>query len=827
MSGKKKYYVPDHAVGNKALASDDKHSILFWLLAGITLLILIWAPFQRALFNGNNFDFERSIFSTFVWSAIMLLLISILAFYKWNLNRWSDFLSIMIWLIPITYFISSISPASKYSATNMVFITFVYASFYLVGFFLAKQDSGSSLLINGIMGSGYLVVWFGIMNWFGHKETAYAIVKWFASDMAQYNIYQHAIMADDNGVRLTSVFQYGNAYAAFLIAMLLGSLYLISISKKWTSTVFHGFMVIPILISFFLTLSRGALVILPVIFLVVIIFLKVKKQLTFILYTIVASIITMAILSPVTNVGVEQVKQYNGALAMKGWTTLIIAALLFTGIAAVLQRFVVPRVEEKLNAISNKKVSYFIIPAGTVVLGAIVAFLLLGNTGFLNLFPENIKQRIENINFEQNSVLERGTFYKDALKLYSDYPVVGAGGGAWSALYEKYQNNPYVSRQAHNFFLQYLVEVGIIGFVIFIVILLSILWLFHRKFHNDSGENSSSRYVYYILAISLLIHSTLDFDLSFVYLGILLFLCLGAMIANNDFEIKGQWKNSIQKAKWAYPALLVVLSIIFFFNGVQLLNANSNFENARMQASISKNFNDITGPLDKAMSQNPNHPDYALFKIDILLQVYNQTKDENYFNEANRILTEMLKKEPHNRTLIDRELTTLTLKGKNKESLERTNQEINNFPWDISLYEKSIVLSTDLGNTAQDKNDAQEMKMYHDQALSIYSKVEARIKELSLLPKGQLQGREFSVTPIMGMALGQIQYIRGHYDAAEAMLRIGVNESIDNQTTRLIIRWYLASLQKQGKADQALFDKLVAKDPNERQEIQNLVNAKF
>lgn len=827
MSGKKKYYVPDHAAGSKALESDDKHSILFWILAGITLLILIWAPFQRALFNGNNFDFERSIFSTFVWAAIMLLLISILAFYKWNLNRWSDFLSIMIWLIPITYFISSISPASKYSATNMVFITFVYASFYLVGFFLAKQDSGSSLLINGIMGSGYLVVWFGIMNWFGHKETAYAIVKWFASDMAQYNYYQHAIMADDNGVRLTSVFQYGNAYAAFLIAMLLGSLYLISVSKKWGPTVFHGFMIIPIFISFFLTLSRGALVILPVIFLVVIIFLKMKKQLTFILHTFVASIITIAILGPVTNVGVEQVKQYNGALAMKGWAALIIAALLFTGIAAVLQRFVVPRIEEKLKSMSDKKSSYFIIPAGTIVLGALVAFLLLGNTGILNLFPENIKQRIENINFEQNSVLERGTFYKDALKLYSDYPVIGAGGGAWSALYEKYQNNPYVSRQAHNFFLQYLVEVGTIGFVIFVVILLSILWLFHRKFHKDNDEKSSPRYVYYIIAVSLLIHSTLDFDLSFVYLGILLFLCLGAMIADNDFEIKGLWKNSIQKVKWTYPALLVILSIVFFFNGVQLLSANSNFENARMQASTSKNFNDITGPLDKAMSQNPNHPDYALFKIDILLQVYNQTKDENYFNEASRILTEMLKKEPHNRTLIDRELNTLTLKGKNKEALERTNQEINNFPWDISLYEKSIVLGTDLGNAAQDKNDIQEMKMYHDQALSLYSKVEARIKDLSLLPKGQLQGREFSVTPIMGMALGQIQYIRGHYDAAEAMLRIGINGSIDNQTTRLIIRWYLASLQKQGKADQALFDKLVAKDPNERQEIQKLVNAKF
>ncbi|WP_127462158.1 O-antigen ligase family protein [Paenibacillus elgii] len=827
MSGKKKYYVPDHAVGDNALASDDKHSILFWILTGITLLILMWAPFQKALFNGNNFDFERSIYSTFVWSAIMLLLISIFAFYKWNMNRWSDLLSILIWFVPLTFFVSSISPASNYSATNMLFITFVYASFYLVGFFLAKSDSGSSILINGIMVSGYLVVWFGLMNWFGHKETAFGMVKWFASDMGQFNYYQHAIMADDNGVRLTSVFQYGNAYAAFLIALLLGSLYLISTSKKLASTIIHGFMIVPILISFFLTLSRGALVILPVIFLVVIIFLKMKKQLTLLIHTIVASIAAVVILGPVTNVGVEQVKQYNGALALKGWTALLVAALLFTGIAAVLQRFVVPRIEEKLHSISDKKISYFIIPAGIILLSALGAFLLLGNTGILNLFPENIKQRIENINFEQNSVLERGTFYKDALKLYSDYPVIGAGGGAWSALYEKYQNNPYVSRQAHNFFLQYLVEVGTIGFAVFIVILLAVFWLFMRKFLKDSDDHSSSRYIYFIIAISLLIHSMLDFDLSFVYLGILLFLSLGAMIANSNFEIIGIWKQSIQKIKWAYPALLIILSLIFFFNGAQLLSANSNFNNARMQASTSKNYNDIVLPLDKALSQHPGHPDFAAFKIDILLQVYNQTKDENYFNEASRIITETLKKEPHNRAIIERELTTLALKGKTAEALKRVNEEINNFPWDISLYERSIVLSTDLGNAAQTTNNVSERDSYYDQAFSIYSKVESRIKELSLLPKGQLQGREFNVTPVIGLALGQIQYIKGNYSAAEAMFHIGIDGSIDNQTTRQILRWYLASLQKQGKTDQALFDKLVSKDPNERQEIQNLANAKF
>jgi O-antigen ligase len=92
------------------------------------------------------------------------------------------------------------------------------------------------------------------------------------------------------------------------------------------------------------------------------------------------------------------------------------------------------------------------------------------------------KHVIENINFQQHSVLERGTFYKDAVKLWSDYPIIGAGGGAWASLYEKYQNNPYTSRQAHNFALQYLVEAGALGFLAFIGFVIAVSWFYIRSY---------------------------------------------------------------------------------------------------------------------------------------------------------------------------------------------------------------------------------------------------------------------------------------------------------------------------------------------------------
>lgn len=85
-----------------------------------------------------------------------------------------------------------------------------------------------------------------------------------------------------------------------------------------------------------------------------------------------------------------------------------------------------------LQRASTQKYATFILPVAAILIGVLGAILILSDTGFKNILPDNVKTRIENINFQQHSVLERGTFYKDAVKLWTDYPIIGAGGGAWA-----------------------------------------------------------------------------------------------------------------------------------------------------------------------------------------------------------------------------------------------------------------------------------------------------------------------------------------------------------------------------------------------------------
>jgi hypothetical protein len=119
------------------------------------------------------------------------------------------------------------------------------------------------------------------------------------------------------------------------------------------------------------------------------------------------------------------------------------------------------------------------------------------------------------------------------------------------------------------------------------------------------------------------------------------------------------------------------------------------------------------------------------------------------------------------------------------------------------------------------------MDSYWGQCLEIYNTVLEKMKQLSTLPKEISQGRPFNVTPNISFAIGQIDYIHENYASASDILKQGITDQWNDPVNRNIASWYLAALQKQGKSDQAMYDKLVAADPNQKGQIQTLVNAVF
>lgn len=803
----------------------EKTSVFQWMLIFGIILFLAWTPFQTALFNGPELQFEKPIF----WAAILACLLMFLwtaQYYKQiKLKDERDWLAVGVLLLPLTYILSLISAASHSLAMNMIIINCIHAIMFIIGLYVLRDKLGNRIIQNTIMTVAYLIVGFGLLHWFGQGKTAGAIAKWFSNTVLN-GTYTHAVMTDSNGLRLTSVFQYANTYAAFLMAFLFAAVFFVTASRKWHGQAFHSFMLVPIIVSLLLTLSRGGLVMLPVVFVLLLLFLKPAKQLLWILYCGIAGVTSLIISKPVTELGLNLNETFNSSGALKGWGILLGASAIVGLLGWVIQSFIAPKLEKALSNWSAKKASNMWIPISSLVLGGLLIFLFIG-TNLKNVLPQNISVRLENINFNQHSVLERFTFYKDAMKVLADYPIIGAGGGAWASLYEQYQNNPYTSTQAHNFFLQYLIEVGLIGFLVFMSFIVYIFYKYIRGYVQTDDEGRNSHFLYLILVLSILIHSILDFNMSYVFMGILVFLGLGGMAAVMDSKPIKKWSVQDSTARNIYTAVVGLASIIVLITSIRYVQAAEAGMEARRIVQVSTSFEEIKAPLDKDLSIRPSHTESVLLLNSLYQSVYQQTQDESFFQLSSNLLNQALEDEPYNKSILNRLVQSYEMIQQPEQAYDILVNNAYKFKWDINWYEQIINKGYDLGMKALGEGDTAGKEKYFNFATEAFVKVQEGIKHLSTLPEGQLQGNPFENTPDMILHTGKMYFMMNQPEQATEALKLGIQEDLSQTTQQEIVRWYLAALQKQNLSDDGLMGKLAQVDPNAKQNVQQLADLQF
>ncbi|MCT1403459.1 O-antigen ligase family protein [Paenibacillus sp. p3-SID867] len=815
-------------VYGKKVASSRKaetSSALFWVLISGIILFLAWTPFQTALFNGQMLVFEKPIFWAAILACLLLFLWIAHSYKSIQLKDQKDWLAVGVLLLPLTYILSLISAASHVLAMNMVIINCIYAIMFIIGLYVLRENLGNRMIQITIMTVSYLIVGFGLLNWFGQGKTAGAIAKWFSNTVLN-GTYTHAVMTDSNGLRLTSVFQYANTYAAFLMAFLFAAVFFVTTSRKWYGQAFHSFMLVPIIVSLLLTLSRGGLVMLPVVFVLLLLFLKPAKQLLWILYCGIAGVSSLIISKPVTELGLKLNETFSSSDALKAWGILLGTSAIVGLLGWAIQNFIAPKLERSLGNWSAKKNSSLWIPLGSVAIGGFLIFLFIG-TGLKNILPQNISVRLENINFNQHSVLERFTFYKDAMKVLADYPIIGAGGGAWASLYEQYQNNPYTSRQAHNFFLQYLIEVGIVGFVIFMSFILYIFYKYIRGYIKGNEGERNSHFLYLIIVLSILIHSILDFNMSYVFMGILVFLGLGGMAAVMDNKPVKKWSLKDSTARSVFSAIVGLCGILVMITSIRYVQAADSGMEAGRIVQVSSSFEEIKAPLDKDLSIRPSHPDSVLLTVSLYQTIYRQNQDENFYNASVDLLNKALKSEPYNKSMLRRLIESYEMKQQPEQAYEVLINNAYKFKWDISWSEQIINKGYDLGMKALGAGDAATKDKYFKQATEAFAKVQTGIQHLATLPEGQLQGRSFENTPDMILHTGKMYFMMNQPEQAAEALKLGIQEDLSQTTQQEIVRWYLAALQKQNLSDDALMGKLTQVDPNAKDNVQQLANLQF
>ncbi|MFD2672026.1 O-antigen ligase family protein [Marinicrinis sediminis] len=796
---------------------------MLWVILVLSGCFFIWSPFQIALFNGGSINFEGPISYAVIFTSIICFVTGIwIPLKQLPLSPSHLGLAIASFLLPLSYLLSKLNAASHYLSNTLVLIMLSATFFYIIAITVASHEKANRLIQHLLISSFYLIVWFGLWHWFGNGPLARFFFGWFAA-FNDLGVYVDAVMTDSNGLRLTSVFQYANTYAAFLTVVLFACLHFITKAKLWWVRALHGFMLVPIFISFWLTLSRGGLVILPVVLVILLMFLKPAKQIVWILQLMISLISTGLILKPVTEIGLAMNNQYSGVEFLKGYTYVLGLSILVGFCCAWLMESKFARLTQKW---SNLKWSSLYLPLGTVLFGGLLLWVIL-STGLKTVLPDNVQTRLKNINFSQHSVLERATFYEDSLKLVADYPMLGAGGGAWSVLYEKYQNNPYTSRQAHNFYLQYLVETGWVGFLIFLSFVSYILYRYIRMYRHQEEAHRNDYFLYFIIVVSLLVLSLIDFNMTYVYLLILVFFSLGGITASFSSTKANVQVASYKKYNYMLTAIMVIGSIAATITAGLFLKAEQSYYQAtEILKSGQVSIQEVTSHVDKALSIRSSHPYYASLKASFLQQVYEQTADPKYIIEAKSLLLEVQLLEPYNKMLFKQTMSILISQENYREALALSQEQRSNYPWDISLYEQELELLYKLGSTAYDQGQEEEAYPYFEQAFILKATIEKKQAHLDQLPEEQMQGRPFELSQTTKNVLGKMYYFTGQYALAEAILVQSFDTPLSSSSNLDGALWYLAALLKQDKENEALEEAFIEMNYNYEQQVNNLLELK-
>lgn len=168
---------------------------------------------------------------------------------------------------------------------------------------------------------------------------------------------------------------------------------------------------------------------------------------------------------------------------------------------------------------------------GLVLLFGLLYMMLSAPGSSTQFVPRQISAKVEKTSLQDNSINDRLTFYRDSLKIASDYPLIGTGGGGWEALYHSYAKRLYWSREVHSYYLQTLVEAGSIGLMVLLILAaLFIKLLIDFRRQNRSGELDSSTLWGGAAALIMIgMHAAFDADFSLPATGILFYALVGAV----------------------------------------------------------------------------------------------------------------------------------------------------------------------------------------------------------------------------------------------------------------------------------------------------------
>jgi O-antigen ligase/Tfp pilus assembly protein PilF len=734
----------------------------FWALLGVLLV--------GPLFRGLFFPTEQLI----VFSVLVVLTLAVCARryargdYRW-LSRPIDYAALGMF---VAYALATLGAANYRSAvqSDIKWLSY-FLAFWLAAAY-ATEDQVRGWLLRVLAVAGVLVAAVGIGAGSGTIP------------------YPGAYIQD----RVYSSFQYPNAAAAYLAAVMFAALAAADGARRWWARGLWSAAAGAEALVFWLTYSRGALLVLPIALGVYWVLQPAGRRGLALVRAAVPLVVGLAFLGPVQHA-------FSSHAAAEAWVLGVLAALVAGAVDAGVRR-----ATEALGGRPALLGACALAVVGAGVGGLVERHRVAGLLGRLTQLSPN-----------GYNAWSRIKWTLDAIHIWTTRPILGYGGGGWSAVYQKFQSYGYFSTQAHDAFAQILVGTGAVGFLVWIalwVLLIRAAWNVARR---GTPAQRMALAPLGAAAAMLGVHGTIDFDLSLSAITLALFSLMGA-IRNLEVEAVPAAAGAPQQVRrrrvvdtggmWRRTATYG-LGAVAVACALSLLAALAYGAQGARLAAAGKG-----GPAmlayQKAIAYDPLNAGYHA----ALAAIEGGSGQPQLVADAGPVYQAALRLDPFNATTRAGYGQYLLRAGKPPaDAFLQLQQAIALAPYHPALYEDLATAQVTVGANLLNQGKKIEAQAYLKQVnatAALMRAQAARVETEHLQPQALKAFPMPASTPTLQMDQGQADLLLGQRAAGEALLRplaSGSNAQLRGQA----LLWLGAAESAAGQTAQANRDLAAAK----------------
>lgn len=530
-------------------------------------IIIVISIILANIFIGSNIKEPIWIIQTIITIFTVIYIITNIIIREKNIITKSKIdIFVLIFMISTTLPYILKTYVSFDGTINFIFKYWSIYSFYILARNVIIEEKQVKLIIKTVIISSLIPIIFG---W--DKLLNFNIFKSFLGSINSVNI---------EDARMVSTFGYANTFAAYLSLTIVIAIYSFKNNNNKKIKILYGIYIIITLITIILTQSKFVIALLVLVGIIYVSKLIVDKKisnktiiigvlliLTFFIYVAISVQISKPL--EITQKdktcvirGIEAETEYKFTLDIDAQTNkeYNVFEISIVGINRYFAEKTLARVgfsefkgTKDIIFTTNEEIQTIEIRIKNECNGKIIInnFKINDNNYILEYkyIPHALVRMFTTFNFKNSSVWQRADYWKDGLNIIQQKGLIGAGGNTWRILYGQVQDYLYYAKESHCYLLEVWMSFGVIGIISFIGILILI---FKNMIHSQK-EN---------LAISIglsviIIHSIMDFDMSYYIIEIMFYLFMSILFRENK-EIKSRKTNLLE-----YPILIVLILIMF------------------------------------------------------------------------------------------------------------------------------------------------------------------------------------------------------------------------------------------------------------------------